>query len=32
METATLATLWRISTFRFDLKFIDGNANLESDG
>lgn len=23
---------WRISTFRFDLKFIDGNANLESDG
>ena len=23
---------WRISTFRFDLKFIDGNASLESDG
>ena len=22
---------WRISTFRFDLKFIDGNANLESE-
>jgi hypothetical protein len=23
---------WRISTFRFDLKFIDGNTNLENDG
>jgi hypothetical protein len=23
---------WRISRFRFDLKFIDGNADLESDG
>lgn len=23
---------WRISTFRFDLKFIDGNADLEGDG
>jgi hypothetical protein len=23
---------WRISSFRFDLKFIDGNAQLETDG
>jgi hypothetical protein len=23
---------WRISTFRFDLKFVDGNPELESDG
>jgi hypothetical protein len=23
---------WRISTFRFDLKFVDGNADLEKDG